>query len=194
MARHITAGLAAALIVLTPGFAWADNLYQNDNWPSLASDRKASEVGDILTVIILANSTASNTVAKGTKRNTDVGGAATFGDGFNESASLSFGGGYDGQGTTTRADRMAAQLSATVYEVLPNGDMLITGWQQLKINGETTNIKVSGRVRPADLDSQNAVLSSRIGDAFIEYDGKGFSSRSAKPGIVTRILNFLGLV
>ena len=53
---------------------------------------------------------------------------------------------------------------------------------------------VRGRVRPDDINGQNAVLSSRIADANIEYDGKGFASRGAKPGIVTQIFSWLGLL
>ncbi|WP_176399634.1 flagellar basal body L-ring protein FlgH [Novosphingobium sp. B 225] len=174
--------------------ALADDLYKGSNWTALASDRKASAVGDLLTVLIITNNTASNTVAKGTKRDTAMSGNVTFGNTFDKSAGLSFGGSYDGQGSTTRADRIAAQLSATVDQVLPNGDLMISGWQQLKVNGETTNVKVSGRVRPSDIDGGNQVLSSRIADAQIDYDGKGFASRSAKPGIVTRIFRFLGLM
>ena len=50
-----------------------------------------------------------------------------------------------------------------------------------------------GRIRPADITSDNSVLSSRIADAQINYDGKGFVSRSAKPGVINRVFSFLGL-
>lgn len=172
----------------------ADDLYKGSNWTALAADRKASAVGDVLTVLIITNNTASNTVAKGTKRDTSMSGNVSFGTNFDKSAGLSFGGSFDGQGSTTRAERIAAQLSATVDQVLPNGDLMISGWQQLKVNGEVTNVKVSGRVRASDIDGSNQMLSSRIADARIDYDGKGFASRSAKPGIVTRIFRFLGLM
>ncbi|MEO7680134.1 MAG: flagellar basal body L-ring protein FlgH, partial [Sphingomonas sp.] len=52
---------------------------------------------------------------------------------------------------------------------------------------------VRGRVRAADIGADNRVLSSRIADAQIDYDGKGFVSRSAKPGILNRVFRFLGL-
>jgi flagellar L-ring protein precursor FlgH len=89
---------------------------------------------------------------------------------------------------------MAAQLSATVTEVRPNGDLIVSGWQALDLSGEKTNIKVTGRIRPDDIGADNSVLSSRLADARIEYNGKGFSSRSAKPGIVARLFNFLGFL
>jgi flagellar L-ring protein precursor FlgH len=89
---------------------------------------------------------------------------------------------------------MAAQLSASVTEVMPNGDLVIAGWQALNISGERINIRVSGRVRAEDINADNAILSSRLADAKIEYDGKGFASRSAKPGIIQRIFNLFGLL
>ncbi|MBS0253869.1 MAG: flagellar basal body L-ring protein FlgH [Proteobacteria bacterium] len=181
------------------GPARADNLYKGGNWPAMASDRKASRVGDLLTIQVVANNSASNSVTQGTKKST------TAGAGLNASRSagssdlarsggVDFAGQYDGQGTSGRANRMAAQLSATVGEVLPNGDMIVSGWQMLNISGEKTNIKVTGRVRQEDISADNAVLSSRLADARIEYDGKGFTSRGALPGVVTQIFSLLGIL
>ena len=192
MMRRLVLGMILAAAPITA--AAADDLYRGSNWASLAADRKASAVGDLVTVVILTNNSASNSVAKGSKRDTAMNGNVSFANTFNKSAGVSFGGTFDGQGSTARSDRIAAQLSATVDRVLPNGDLMISGWQVLKVNGETTNVKISGRVRPSDIDGSNQVLSSRIADAKIDYDGKGFASRSAKPGIITRIFRFLGLM
>jgi flagellar L-ring protein precursor FlgH len=172
----------------------ASDLYQRGNWASLAADRKPSQVGDIITVVVINNSAASNSVATGSKKHNAVGGDVALGTKFSKNASLGFGGSYDGGGTNMRSDKMAAQLSARVTEVLPNGDLIISGLQAMRINGDTTNIKVSGRIRLADIDSNNQVLSSRLADAHIEYDGRGFAARSAKPGIITRIFNVLGIL
>lgn len=192
MMRRLVLPMILAAAPITA--AAADNLYRGSNWSSLAADRKASAVGDLVTVVILTNNSASNSVAKGSKRDTAMNGNVTFANTFNKSAGVSFGGTFEGQGSTARSDRIAAQLSATVDQVLPNGDLMISGWQVLKVNGETTNVKISGRVRPTDIDGSNQILSSRIADARIDYDGKGFASRSAKPGIITRIFRFLGLM
>jgi flagellar L-ring protein FlgH len=172
----------------------AEDLYKGGNWPSLAADRKADAVGDIVTVLVAENNTASNSVGKSSKKQNSLSGQITAGSSFDKSAGVNFGGSYDGEGNNSRADRMVAQLSATVTQIYPNGDLQISGWQRLKINGEMTDIKVSGRVRPDDINGQNAVLSSRIADANIEYDGKGFATRSAKPGIVTKLFSWLGLL
>jgi len=76
--------------------------------------------------------------------------------------------------------------------ILPNGDLHVSGAQELNINGDKTNIRIKGRVRLADI-ANNAVLSNRLADATIDYDGSGFVSSSARPGLLTRIINWLGL-
>jgi flagellar L-ring protein FlgH len=182
----------ALIAISTP--AVAENLFVHDNWSALASDRRPEKIGDMLTIIVAENQQASNTVRKGSKKRTAINGQIFAGQSFDETAGGSFGGAFDGEGTNTRADRILAQLSATVTRVEPNGDLRITGWQRLAINGELTNIKVAGRVRRQDVSGDNTVLSSRLADAVIEYDGKGFASRSAKPGIVTKIFGWLGIL
>jgi flagellar L-ring protein precursor FlgH len=63
----------------------------------------------------------------------------------------------------------------------------------MNVNGEETTIRVRGRVRPADISRGNQVLSTRIADAQIDYDGRGFVSRNARPGLVHRLFSLLGL-
>lgn len=186
-------------LLLVPAPAVAGDLYQGGNWAALASDRKASQVGDLVTIEVLANNSASNTVSRGSRKRTALDGAVSVATtngatSFARSGDLGWGGSFDGQGTNALANRVAARLSATVSEVLPNGDLIVSGRQDLNISGERTNIRVSGRVRPEDIDAGNAVVSSRLADARIEYDGKGFASRGAKPGIVARIFDWLGLL
>lgn len=180
-------------LVLASSGASAADLYRAGNWPALASDRKASQVGDIITLLVVENNQASNSVTKGSrKRNSlDIGVESTLD--FEESASGTMGGSYEGQGTNGRTDKMVARLSVRVIEVMPNGDMRVSGMQRLKINGESTTINISGRVRPNDIAADNSILSWRLADAVIDYDGKGFASRSAKPGILGKVFNWLGL-
>ena len=113
---------------------------------------------------------------------------------FHKDAEISFGGGYTGRGEVRRSERFISQMSLTVRDVLPNGDLIVGGEQFLFINGEKTRIGVRGRVRPADIRSDNSVVSTRIADAEIDYDGRGFVSRSAKPGLISRLFSFLGLI
>lgn len=191
MMRHVA---IAFVLTLTASAASADNLYRPSKWIAMTADRKASQVGDILTLMVVENDQASNSVSKGSrKRNRlEVGVDSDFN--FNKSATGTLDGSYDGQGTNARSDRMVARLSVTVAEVYPNGDMRVTGLQRLKINGESTLISLNGRVRPDDIAADNSLLSWRLADAVIDYDGKGFATNSAKPGILTQVFNWLGLL
>jgi len=172
----------------------ADDLYRRDNWAAMASDRRASAVGDILTVVVLENSTAANTAQIGTRRGSRLSGDISAGTALNESGSLGLSGQYDGTGQMSRSGRMVAQISVRVDTVYPNGDLGISGAQALNISGERTNIRIRGRVRPTDISGNNTVPSARIAEAVIDYDGTGFVSRSARPGLVQRIFRFLGLM
>jgi flagellar L-ring protein precursor FlgH len=180
------------LVLATPVAASADNLYRRGSWPAMSADRRASIEGDALTVVIFQAAEASNSAQNASRKKTDLGGSFNAGS-IDESAELEFGGGYSGRGEVRRSERLVAQLTVVVEQVLPNGDFLIVGEQWMRVNGETTKIGVRGRVREADITSQNTILSSRIADAQISYDGRGFVSRSAKPGLVNRLFNFLGL-
>jgi len=184
--------LGCIVIAALPGAARAQNLYSGSNWSAMAADRRASSVGDLLTVVIFQQAESSDTQQNTSHKATNVGGSISGGP-ISETGALSFGGGFTGQGGVTRTEKFVAQITVAVQQVLPNGDLIVTGEQSLNINGERTRIGVRGRVRNADIASDNSVASNRIADAQIDYDGRGFVSRSAKPGLINRIFSFLGL-
>ena len=189
----LTGFSVAALLALLPAPSLAADLYRSNGWAALASDRVARQPGDSITILIFENSSAANSARNGSKRTSRYGGRIGYGSSFDKSAQLSLDNGFDGDSQTRRSGQMVAQISAVVDAILPNGDLRISGTQLLNINNERTNIAVRGRVRPADITAENAVLSSRIADAEINYNGSGFVTRGAKPGIVTRIFAWLGL-
>lgn len=182
----------AALLASTGTGAGAEQLYEGGSWPSLASDDRAQGLGDIVIVLIQESARASSRLQNNSSKDTEFGGSFSAG-GIDEGANLSLGGSYSGRGEVVRSEQFIASMSAQVVEVLPNGNFLIEGKQLMLINGEETTIGVRGRIRPQDISPENAVSSFRIADAQINYDGKGFVSRSAKPGLINRILSFLGL-
>lgn len=184
--------LAFAGLILCSSAAPAEDLYRDPSWSAMTADRRASAVGDILTINIFQAAEATNSAQNNSRKATDVSGSLDV-PGFHKDAEIQFGGGYSGRGEVRRSERFISQMSLTVQQVLPNGDLIIGGEQWLLINGERTRIGVRGRVRTADIGSDNSVLSSRIADAQIDYDGKGFVSRSAKPGLISKIFRFLGL-
>lgn len=184
-----------ALSAAAPAAAQDENLYQHDNWAALASDRRASAVGDILTVIVLENSTAANSAQTGSRRESKIGAdLGISGTSINGSGNLGLRGGFEGTGQTSRSGRMVAQISVRVDTIYPNGDLGVSGAQALNISGEKTNIRIRGRVRTADISGANTILSARLADAQIDYTGNGFVSRSSKPGLLQRIFGFLGIM
>jgi flagellar L-ring protein precursor FlgH len=181
----------ASLAPIRP--ASGTSLYVPGAWPALASDRDARHVGDIVTILIYESAQAAGTASSGSRKSLALKGEVGAGH-FDKAGQLGLGGSSDSGGSTDRSGRMVAQISATVDAVEPNGDHDISGQQLLHINGERTLIKIRGRARTADVGSGNTLLSSRLANAEIDYDGSGFVSRSARPGIVTRIFSWLGLL
>ena len=193
MRAGVPALAAAAAILLSAAHAEAADLFQQGgSWASLAGDRAAARVGDALTVIIDENSAASNSAQNASNRTSHLGGQIT-GGAFSRSGSLDLGSAFGGQGQTARSHKMVAQFSVVVEQVLPNGDLIVSGAEALRVNGERTNIRVKGRVRPEDIGSDNTILSTRLADAVIDYDGAGFVASSARPGLLTRIFNWIGV-
>ncbi len=185
-------GIAIAASLLG-GAAPAADLYQPNNWSNLAVDRVARGIGDSITILIFENAVATNATGNGASRRSRHGGRVGFGRSFDQTAQLTLDNGFEGDSQTRRSGQMVAQISAVVDAVLPNGDLRISGTQILHINSERTTIAVRGRVRREDITTENSVLSSRLAEAEINYDGRGFVSRGAKPGIITRLFALLGL-
>jgi flagellar L-ring protein FlgH len=180
-----------ATLLASPLTSTAADLFREGVWPALASDRPAARPGDTLTVIIDEYTTASNSAKNGTKKSSFFG--FQLSGLFNNSQSLNLNSGFDASGQTQRVHKMIGQISVVVDQVLPNGYLHVAGAESLKINGERTNIYLKGDVRPADIQGDNTVLSTRLADATINYDGVGFDAQNLKPGVLNRVFNWLGL-
>lgn len=190
--RLLHAALLAGFASLPNGPANAEDLFKPGITQSLAGDRRATATGDLITIVIVQAAESSTSVQSGSQRSSSINGHIGVGK-IDESAGLSMGGASNGRGEMRRSERFVTQMTATIAEILPNGDLLINGAQRLNVNGEATLVEVRGRIRAADIDSENRVPSNRIADAQINYNGKGFVSRSAKPGLIQRLFGFLGL-
>ncbi|RQX94968.1 flagellar basal body L-ring protein FlgH [Burkholderia stagnalis] len=191
IAFALCVGLVALL--LASGSAAAADLYQDSAYRSLTSDRRASRTGDIVTVLVYESSTASNTADTSTKTNVGVQGSITTQYAGQNAAQIGLGDNYGGKGQIQRTGRLLAQLSAHVIDVTAAGDLLVTGTQEIDVNGEKTQIRVEGRVRPVDIAANNTVLSTRLADAKIDYVGEGFITDRSRPGLIPRFLAWLGL-
>lgn len=169
---------------------------------SMFQDIKARRVGDILTITVSEVSKASKSASTNTSREKSMSGSMSFGGMTAGNKTVldpvefggydgTFGSGFKGTGSTSKADSMTAYMTATVVDVLPNGNLLIRGSRWTKVNNEMQQMVLEGVVRPNDITRNNAVLSQNIADAKIFFEGKGPVTRQQKPGW---LLQFFDLV
>ena len=168
------------------------SIYSNSQKGLFATDRRASKVGDILTVALSENFSASKSQsAKSAKKGElkfDFPNVMTAGadDGlFDSSSDQSF----DGSGSAGQNNSLKGQLSVTVTKVFDNGNMEILGQKKLTLNNGDEYIRLLGVIRPEDIDSQNTVLSSRIANAKISYTGAGDIADSSKKGWFAKLID-----
>jgi flagellar L-ring protein precursor FlgH len=159
---------------------------------SLFSDHRAMRVDDILTIIIVESAKAGSE----SRTNTAKASEAEFSAGSlrllsPQQFSGGYGAKYDGKGATSRSGSLSATITARVIEVLASGNLVIEGSKVVEINQEKEIIKISGIVRPQDIQKNNIVLSTSIADAEITYSGNGAVNTAARPGFVTRFFNWL---
>lgn len=186
----------AVTVLLAAGVARAESLYEPERYRSLTADRKAHQPGDVITIQVLEMASATSSTDTKTQRSHALSAAfqaSAVKDDKPFTARAELAGEFDGGGTTQRASRLLATLTVSVRQVLPNGDLLVAGEQFITINEEEQKVRVQGRVRPNDVSADNVVLSTRLADARIEYDGDGhLSSRTHRPWW-RRILDWIGL-
>ncbi|MBU0983996.1 MAG: flagellar basal body L-ring protein FlgH [candidate division Zixibacteria bacterium] len=163
---------------------------------SLFSDIKAAAVGDILTVLIVEQSRATNQVETKTEKSTEISTAGGPGIGSLDFIPM-FGGKadnsnkYDGKGENLRAGSIRAKMSVTVVEVRQSGDLVVEGSRVIGINGDEESLYLSGVIRSRDLSPDNTIESYLIADAEISYTGKGNASTGSRPGFFTRLINWV---
>jgi flagellar L-ring protein FlgH len=172
--------------------AHAEDLYRRSPWAAVAHDQVAQEVGDILTVIVFQSAEARNSAENEARKTSSFGGRIEAGS-TDEGGEVSLGSDYSGRGEIRRSESFVTRFSVTVTQVMANGDLVIEGDQLLFVNGEKTIIRVRGRIRPADINADNQVVSTEIADAEISYSGEGFVSRGSQPGWLHRVFSRLGL-
>ncbi|MFZ5951219.1 MAG: flagellar basal body L-ring protein FlgH, partial [Candidatus Rifleibacteriota bacterium] len=98
---------------------------------------------------------------------------------------------FDGQGTTTRSGKLSGTITATVLEVMQNGNLLLEGSRSIRVNKENQIMRVRGVARPRDIDASNTVNSKLLADAQIKFDGNGSVGRVNKPGLMTQFINVI---
>ena len=190
-------GLIACVLCCLPALGQAESLYNEAKFDSLTTVRRATSPGDTLTVLIYENASASATADASTEKTGGVG--ISLGTTHNSRSDTVGAKGalnedFSGKGRIQRSGRLVAQLTVTVREVHPNGDLAVAGQQLIEVNGEKQQIVLRGRVRPLDIGEGNAVVSTRLADAQITFVGDGILAEKQRPGLVSRFLSWLGLL
>lgn len=170
----------------------AQSLYDEHSFRPLTADNKAHRVGDVLTIQVVESAVATANADTGSQRRNSMSVDVTRPNRSGVAAGLGVNGEFDGGGSTARAGRLLTQLTVSVRDVLPNGDLVVAGEQQLLINQERQRIGITGRVRPQDISDANIVLSTRVADADITYAGEGHLADRQKPAWWRQALDALG--
>lgn len=179
-----------------PGAIWHEGSLLAD----LARDVRASQVDDVLTIVVAEQASAVTSGTTKTQRTSSAKNSITALAGVTRAAgpwanlaNLSGDTQLAGQGTTSRTTTLNTTLSARVVRVLPNGGLLVEASKDIEINSERQAITVRGVVRPADIDPTNSVQSNRLADLEVRVNGKGVVGDAIRrPFFLYRLL--LGLL
>ncbi|ADM09636.1 flagellar L-ring protein precursor [Parvularcula bermudensis HTCC2503] len=177
----------------------------NQEPQSLFGNRRARNVGDILTVIVSVDEQAEiqNSLARNRTNQEDFSVNALFGidqqfqDQLPGDATFSPAVGVTrqataaGDGSITRQERITLRLAAQVIEQLPNGHLVVVGSQRIRVNQEVRDLRLQGVVRPEDITRDNTITHDKIAAADIVYTGQGQISRTTNPKPGSRVLDFI---
>ncbi|GHF29397.1 flagellar L-ring protein 1 [Kordiimonas sediminis] len=182
-------------------------------------DQRAGRIGDIVTVQINISDQAQigNTTARSRSTSEDAGldnffgleqaipnlytsgGAAATGsdatvrNAFDPSSMVGFGStnNYEGTGTVDRSESISMTVAAIVTDVLPNGNLVIQGRQEVRVNYERRDLLVAGVIRPEDISSGNTISHSQIAELRLDYGGKGQLTDVQQPRYGTQLYDII---
>ncbi len=172
---------------------------------SLFGNRRARNVGDILTVIVSVDERAqlqnSMSRSRANQENFEVNslfgvpewanGVLPGGATVNPAVDVSRNAEASGDGSITRQERITLRLAAQVVEKLPNGHLVILGSQRIRVNQETRDLRLKGIVRPDDITRENTITHEKVAAADIVYTGQGQTNQSLNPRLGSRVLDII---
>jgi flagellar L-ring protein precursor FlgH len=160
----------------------------NDRQAGFFRDPRASRPGDILTVVISINdqATLDNQTDRARKASTVYGVSADYslgsaGDSAAGNLNLNSDTKSKGQGSVARSEKIDLSVAVVVNDVLPNGNLVISGSQEVRVNSELRVLHVAGIVRPRDISGSNTISYEKIAEARISYGGRGRLTEIQRP-------------
>lgn len=157
---------------------------------TLAEDRRARRVGDLLTIRLVERIQAEKSVDQAGNRNSqrslDLPDAVPFNridEGLFGSGSQSS---FTGTGSASQANRLTGEFTVTVVRVLPNGAMMVAGDRRIRLVRGEEQMQLTGIVRLEDIGPDNRILSTRVADARLRFTGTGEVANQARQGWLDR--------
>ena len=181
---------------LMPPVQNSGSIYQSGYDMRLFEDNKAMRVGDVLTIKLEELTQAKKADDLNAKKDLDVlvsaptiGGIAMSSLTGNDPAmELAAKRDFEGQGAANQSNSLRGNISVTVVELLPNGNLRVRGEKRVTLNQGNEYIRLSGIVRPVDIDPDNTIFSDKVADATIMYIGDGAMADASKMGWLSRII------
>lgn len=164
---------------------------------NLYGDRRARDVGDLLTINLVESTTATTTASTAISKQSSVemgtptlfGAPVTLGGKDILGASASAERDFAGKGNSAQSNRLQGSVTVTVIQRLPNGNLVVRGEKNLRLNQGDELVQIQGIVRAADISTDNTIASSRVADARIVYGGRGAVAQSNAMGWLGRFFN-----
>lgn len=178
--------------VRTPPPQSDGTIYHSSTVMHLFQDIKARRVGDVITIVLEERTQASKNAKTETDKETTLEAETptALGDTFGKlGASASSATQFGGEGKSSQSNSLSGNITVTVVDVHPNGNLVVRGEKWLTLNQGDEYIQISGIVRPADVRLDNTVLSTRVADARITYSGQGFVADSNTMGWFAQFFN-----
>jgi flagellar L-ring protein precursor FlgH len=181
------------------------NSLWTDGRKGFFKDQRASQIGDILTVMVDIKDTATLQNSSDKKRtaneNMDMPGmlgletqltkvlpTGTLPANLVTTSSQT---NTKGEGTIEREESIKLKIATVITQILPNGNMVISGTQQVRVNTERRDLSVTGVIRPEDIDATNSITYEKIAEARITYGGEGMLTDVTKPRYGNEVMDIL---
>ncbi len=159
-----------------------------DGSANLFTDPRAAKVGDVITVNIMINDKATFGNTSGRSQTAQETGGFDWSFGLNTTtnkvnaaADINASSTSNGQASIDRSEKIQLAVAAIVTRVMPNGNLIISGSQEVRVNFEMRQLQIAGIVRPRDINSNNTIAYDKIAEARISYGGKGRMTEVQQP-------------
>ncbi len=199
--RYLIFSMIIVLGLLVPLPSSATSLFDEDGCDLITCDR-AAQIGDLVTILISETTSATNRASTETDKSLNTDGQISV-KGFLqwiadlpetiapiEDLTFTPKETFQGDGRVSTAGTFTTQVTATVVDILPNGNLVIEGLRSITIAKDSAELTIRGVIRPDDVTIDNTILSSQIADMEVLYQGEGIIADRQHDGILSRIFNF----